>query len=200
MPRAALQNGTNANATDAEDAAWVVAAQTNRQAFGSLYERYVEAVYRYCYHRLGNRETAEDATSLIFTKALGALARYRPDRGSFRSWLFVIAHNAVADDFRRTRPVAPLAEADLPDRIPGPDEMVMAEQELRELHQLLAELPEDQRRVMELRLSGLSSPEVGRILGRSPTAIRSLQFRAVERLRTALTGHPCARENVHAHQ
>ena len=58
------------------------------------------------------------------------------------------------------------------------------------------ELPEDQRRVMELRLSGLTSPEAGRVLGRSPTAVRSLQFRAVERLRTALRDSHIAQESA----
>jgi RNA polymerase sigma-70 factor (ECF subfamily) len=178
-----------------DDARLVRAAQADRRAFAPLYERYVTPVYRYCYHRLGNREAAEDATSLIFTKALGALARYQPDAGSFRSWLFVIAHNTIADDFRRLRPVSPLPDAGLSIERPGPEALAIAAQEQAELHRLLAELPTEQRRVLELRLSGLNSPEVAAILGRSPTAIRSLQFRAVERLRARLAA--LAKEQTH---
>jgi RNA polymerase sigma-70 factor (ECF subfamily) len=126
-----------------------------------------------------------------FTQALAALPRYRPEAGSFRSWLFVIAHNTVTDEFRRIRPTAILADDSLPEGVPGPEERVMADQAAGELHRLLAELPDDQRRVVELRLIGLSSPEVARILGRSPTAIRSLQFRAVATLRSRLAIEDC---------
>ena len=181
---------------EADDAVLVAAAQASRQAFAALYERYVVAIYRYCYHRFGDREAAEDATSLIFTKALAALPRYRPN-GSFRSWLFAIAHNTVADDTRRRRPVVSLTALDVPVRSPGPEELAIAGLEWGALCRLLAELPEEQRRVMELRLSGLTSPEVGRVLGRSPTAVRSLQFRAVARLRTALRDDPHTQEKRH---
>ena len=170
---------------DPDDAALVAAAQADRRAFAPVYARYVDAVFRYCYHRLGDRVEAEDATSLVFTKALAALPRYRDD--AFRAWLFAIAHNVVADGFRRARPVEPLAAAaDLPERSDGPEDLVVAEHERRALHVLLRRLPDEQRRVMELRLSGLTSPEVARVLGRSPTAVRSLQFRAVARLRELL--------------
>ena len=106
------------NGDGADDNALAAAAQANRQAFASLYERYVAAIFRYCYHRLGDREAAEDATSLTFTKALDALPRYRPS-GSFRSWLFAIAHNTVTDDVRRRRPVASLS-VDVPVGRPAP--------------------------------------------------------------------------------
>ena len=167
------------------DAQLVVAAQADRRAFGALYARYVDAVYRYCYYRLGNREAAEDAISSVFTRALAALPRYRNE--SFRPWLFTIAHNVVIDAVRRSRPARPLADArDVWAKGGDPEEMVVAELETDGLQALLDRLPADQRQVMELPLSGLTSPEVGRVLGRSPAAIRSLQFRAVQRLRAQL--------------
>lgn len=196
--RNATPRNIDSGPADADDARLVLAAQADRRAFAPLYERYVTPIYRYCYHRLGNQEAAEDATSLIFTKALGALPRYQPEGGSFRSWLFVIAHNTIADDFRRLRPVASLPDAGFPVGHPGPEARVIAALEQAELHRLLAELPDDQRRVMELRLSGLSSPEVGQILGRGPTAIRSLQFRAVARLRSRLAQDSREKEQTHA--
>lgn len=182
----------------ADDVCLVLAAQADRRAFAPLYERYVTPVYRYCYHRLGHREAAEDATSLIFTKALAALSRYQPAGGSFRSWLFVIAHNTVTDVARRSRPTALLTDGAVVSEAIGPEAAVITDLAQREFHQHLAALPEEQRRVMELRLSGLSSPEVAVILGRSATAVRSLQFRAVARLRAHLTNDPAAKEHVHA--
>ncbi len=174
-----------ADVGEVTDATLVAAALRDRRAFAALYARYVDAVYRYCYHRLGSRETAEDATSTVFTRALAALPRYRDE--AFRPWLFTIAHNVVTDALRRARPTRPLADAgDVPAGGAGPEELVVSELESATLRTLLADLPVDQRQVMELRLSGLTSPEVGRVLGRSPTAIRSLQFRAVQRLRAQL--------------
>ena len=81
-----------------DDDALVAAAREDPAEFAVLYRRYVDAVYRYCHRRLGNREAAEDATSLVFTKAIDALPRYRA--GGFRAWLFAIAHNTIANELR----------------------------------------------------------------------------------------------------
>ncbi len=51
---------------DAEDAL-VARSCGDPQAFAPLYDRYFDAVYRYCYHRLGSWDAAEDAASLVFT-------------------------------------------------------------------------------------------------------------------------------------
>src|SRR3954465_7414840 len=92
--------------TELSDAALVDRSKVDPQSFALLYRRYVTAIYRYCYHRLGNAELAEDATSDIFLKALAALPKHRSDE-SFRSWLFAIAHNVVTDGYRaqRTEPL-----------------------------------------------------------------------------------------------
>src|SRR4051812_44637441 len=82
--------------TELSDAVLVARSKVDPQTFALLYQRYVTAIYRYCYHRLGSAESAEDATSEIFLKALVALPRHR-DNQSFRSWLFAIAHNVVTD-------------------------------------------------------------------------------------------------------
>src|SRR5690348_16047655 len=86
-----------------DDAAIVVRAKRDRESFAELYLRYVAAVYRYCYHRLGDRAAAEDSTSQVFTKALTTLPGHRDDC-AFRGWLFAIAHNVVVDSYRARRP------------------------------------------------------------------------------------------------
>ena len=111
-----------------DDAALVAEAKRDRQAFALLYRRYVGPVYRYCVHRLGSQEEAEDATSLVFAKALVALPGCRDD--TFRAWLFAIAHNVVADVHRSHRPTSPLAAAaGLADGAPSPEEAALAGQE-----------------------------------------------------------------------
>lgn len=174
------------------DALLVARAQRDPAAFAPLYEAYFDAVYRYCYHRLGSWEAAEDAASIVFTNALAALPRYRSGSpsGSFRSWLFVIAHNVVANMHRNgaVRLVTPLAEADeVADGAPSPEEAAVAAETCRSVRALLHHLPPDQRRVLELRLAGLTDLEIGRVLGRTRGAVRTAQYRAVLRLRELLT-------------
>jgi RNA polymerase sigma-70 factor (ECF subfamily) len=168
-----------------DDAVLVAAAKRDRQAFSPLYARYAEPVYRYCYRVLGSREAAEDATSLVFTKALAALPTCADM--SFRSWLFTIAHNVIADRRRRRDAHQPLDLAsELEDTAPTPEEWAIADDEGRRLRRLLASLPPAQRDVVELRLTGLSGPEAARVLGRSHGAVKAAQFRAFTHLRALL--------------
>jgi RNA polymerase sigma-70 factor (ECF subfamily) len=172
-----------------DDAGLVALAQHDRRAFAPLYARYAEPVYRYCHRRLGSPEAAADATSQTFAQALAALPRYRA--GSFRAWLFAIAANVVADAHRRRRPAVSLDEAglgaalaaSLVDASPLPEEQALAAEDRRSVATLLARLTPDQRRVVELRLAGLTGPEIAAALGISVTAVRSAQFRAYGRLR-----------------
>ncbi len=80
-----------------EDSDLVLRARTDPEAFGLLYERYVDRIYAYVYHRVGNGQDAEDLTARTFHRALDNLHRYE-DRGlPFAAWLFRIAHNLVAN-------------------------------------------------------------------------------------------------------
>lgn len=163
----------------------VARARHDRRAFAILYARYLDPVHRYCYRRLGSREAAEDATSLVFAKALAGLPDYRD--GSFRGWLFGIAHHVVADDLRARRPHAPLDEAgDLLDAAPSPEELALAAEERCSVRDLLANLPAEQRQIVELRLAGLNGPEIAAVSGRSLAAVKVGQFRAYARLRVLL--------------
>lgn len=170
---------------DDDDSVLVARAQRDREAFALLYDRYLDRIYRYCYRRLGSRETAEDATSAVFTKALSALATYQERPGGFRAWIFTIAHNVVTDVYRdrARRPSEPLADdVDLVDPDPSPEDAAVAGDERRRLRALLAHLTPDQQQVIELRLAGLSGAEIGEILGRSRGAVNLAQHRAVKRL------------------
>ena len=170
-------------------------ARHDRRAFAPLYRRYAGPVYGYCHHRLGSREAAEDATSLVFAKALASLPGYRG--GSFRGWLFGIAHHVVADALRARRLDEPLdAAAATVDAAPSPEEVALAEENRRALRAVLAHLPPEQQRVVELRLAGLTSTEIGQVLGRSRGAVDVAQHRAVVRLR-ALLGVPTGPQERH---
>jgi len=169
-----------------DESAQISRAQRDPQAFAPLYHHYVDGVYHYCFRRLGDAEEAADITSLIFSRALAALPHYR-GAGSFRSWLFAIAHNAVIDGRHKVRPWVPLeADANRIDPTPDPEELALRADAAREVRTVLAQLPRDQRQVVELRLAGLTNSEMAVILGRSVPAIKMLQGRALIRLRALL--------------
>jgi RNA polymerase sigma-70 factor (ECF subfamily) len=179
--------GSTGEALDS-DARLVTAALADRSAFAALYRRYVDAIYRYAYHRLGTREQAEDATSQIFLKALVALPSHKPDR-SFRSWLFTIAHNVVTDCYRARRPQEPLdLVAELEDRTSSPEDEALHIVQRDEIRKMLQLLPNDQRRILELRLAGLTSVEIGEVLGKSAGAVKVAQSRSIARLRKSFGG------------
>ena len=107
-----------------------------------LYRRYADPVFRYCLRRLGSKEAAEDATSLVFDKALEAMPRYRSV--TFRGWLFAIAHNVVADGYRSARPSQPLpSTVEVEDTTPGPEHRALAAAEAGWIRSLLVQLPPD---------------------------------------------------------
>jgi RNA polymerase sigma-70 factor (ECF subfamily) len=166
-----------------DDLADVAAA--GRAAFAALYAAYFAPIYRYCYVRLGTPERAEDAAHQVFVRALAAFGRYK-ETGRAREWLFAIAHNVVVDEVRR-RPPVPLAlleQEAAPD--PSPEELALDDDAQRALRQAVAALPAAQRQAIELRIAGLTGQEAAHALGRSHEAIKMLQHRAIDRLRTAL--------------
>ena len=169
-----------------DEATLVARAKTDRASFAPLYHRYVIVIYRYCYHRLGSAEAAEDATSEVFLKALVALQRHRDDQ-SFRSWLFAIAHNVVTDSYRARRPSEPLdLTEDVVDAAPTPEDLALVAEGDRAVQVLLTRIAPDQARVLELRLAGLTGPEVARVLGRTHGAVKIAQVRGYARLRKLL--------------
>lgn len=181
-----------AHSFSATDEGLLVAhAQRDPAAFEPLYEAYFTPIYRYCYYRLGSAPAAEDAASVTFMRALEALPRYRPGAhvGSFRSWLFAIAHNVAANHHRDAtrRDARPLEAASVvPDSSPSPEEHAMAAEDAHTILSLLAQLSSDQRQVVELRLAGLTDREIAHVLGRSQGAIRTAHYRAVLQLRAVL--------------
>ena len=160
-------------------------AHPQSAAFALLYGEFFDPIYWYCRSRLHDASAAEDAASTVFTRALAAEPRY--DDPSLRSWLFTIAHNVVANAFRAARPEASLESAwDVPDPVSRLEDAIIADDERDRLLDALRQLPEDQRRVVELRMGGLTGPEIARVLARSHGAVKMLQLRAYAGLRELL--------------
>lgn len=174
----------------------MLAQRGEREAFATLYDRYLPRIHGYCYRVLGTREAAEDANTEVFLRALAALPAYRA--GSFRSWLFAIAHNVVADELRRRRPSVSLeSAANLTDRGPSTEEAATLAADWSNVLTLLPRLSRDQQQVVALRLSGLSAVEIGEALGKPRNAVDGIHHRALLRLRSLVaTGETAANVNA----
>jgi RNA polymerase sigma factor (sigma-70 family) len=175
----------------AGDAAIVARARADLRAFAPLYDRHYDGIFGFCLRRLGDREAAADATHHVFHRAMTRLDQWQG--GSFAAWLYAIARTVVIDLARAHRPTLSLdpAQADArPDTDPPPDAQVIRAERQRRLLAAMARLTPDQRAVVELRLAGLSGPEVAAALGMTTGAAQSCQFRAYRSLRRLLAADP----------
>jgi RNA polymerase sigma-70 factor (ECF subfamily) len=165
------------------------AAAGDAQAFGVLYDRYVEAVYRYVYYRVRNEAEAEDVTSDVFFKALRAMPRYAP-RQPFLAWLYRIARNSVIDGLRRKRPQVSFEDAlqhPGADRVVDPHAGLELLSDRAALREAIARLTPLQQDVIILRyVEGLDTKAIARIVGRRDGTVRGIEFRALGALRQVL--------------
>lgn len=170
--------------THGEERLLVEAAQRDPVKFGDLYEIHFELIYGYIARRVRDRDTAEDLTAEVFHKALANLRGYEWRGAPFAAWLIRIAANAVADWSKHaTREVS--AGDDLPELSSQP-EMEGIEDRAR-LFRLVNQLPDDQRRVIfERFVDEMSIREIAGRLGRTEGAVKQLQFRALQNLRTLM--------------
>ncbi|MFN8482906.1 MAG: sigma-70 family RNA polymerase sigma factor [Anaerolineae bacterium] len=163
-------------------------AKGDANAFGQLYERYVDKVYSYIFHRVGNQDDAEDLTSRAFQRAMVNLGAY-VDRGvPFSAWLFRIAHNLVANWHRdqRRRPVLALDEL-IPGRQALPETAAEVAEEEAVLMEAIRSLPADRQTLLIFKFGeGLSNAEIAHRLGRSEGAVKSLYHRTLLSLREEL--------------
>lgn len=157
--------------------------------FEAVYRAWAPQVHAYCYRRLRSVENAEDATSQTFQQAFRGRAGFQG--GSVPAWLFRIAERVIVDFHRANRlPNAFPYVTEMVDTAPGPDTQVIQLDEAARLSQAIAILPEARRRIIELRLAGLTSPEIAQILDRSPAWVRTNQRRAVLQLQAVLQDAP----------
>lgn len=190
-PRVASQptNGMPVSAEALDDTVLIGRAKRrDAEAFGVLYERYVDRVYRYIAYRTSSQALAEDLTAEVFLNAWKSIERYE-DRGYvFSAWLLRIAHNEVTDYYRKKQATVPLPEADVPRTSShSPGALVELLEEQQTLVAAMNQLPDEWRQVLILRfVEEFSFEEVAAVLGKSSGACRVIQHRALARLREIL--------------
>lgn len=192
-------------AEDVRDRAIMRAARNDPAAFAPLYEHYHPAIRAYCFRRLGDPEAAADAAVDTFVRALQRLDTFHPSETStVRAWLFAIAHNTVVDTHRRNvfrrqrtssldQPASTTGDSPTQgdrliatDPLSAPEAHAIAGETISRVREALQHLPERQRRIVELRLAGLTGDEIATVLGMTLGAVKAAQFRAFGTLRPIL--------------
>jgi len=163
------------------------------EAFGTLYQRNAERVFRYIAYRVRTPAEAEDLTAQVFLNAWKAIPRYKSQEAPFLAWLYTIAHNQVINYAKSKSQNTTFTSIDsaheLVDnsRYNSPDERADKLAEYQELRQAVLALPADQQQVIFFRyVEEMGHAEIGQLMGKPEVTIRGILFRAHESLRKYL--------------
>lgn len=166
----------------------IEAAQSDPSRFADLYESNFHRVYAFVARRVNNRDEAQDITAEVFHQALRNLGRFQWRGVPFAAWLLRIAANTLADRWQRAaRGVeVPADEAQMESAAISVEDPEVERRAM--LFQLVDRLPAEQRLVIMRRFVDQKSiREIAQELGRSEGAVKQLQFRALETLRSNMT-------------
>jgi RNA polymerase sigma-70 factor, ECF subfamily len=159
------------------------------EAFGELYDRYVDAVYRYISYRVGSRQLAEDLTSETFLRALRRISSFTWQGRDVGAWFVTIARNLVADHYKSSRYRLEMTTDDVTetgarlDTADSPEGAVIDSMTNKVLLEAVKQLNPEQQECIALRfLQGLSVAETAKVMGKNDGAIKALQYRAVRSL------------------
>jgi RNA polymerase sigma-70 factor (ECF subfamily) len=170
-------------------------ANGDQEAYGDLYERYLDRIYRYVYFRVESAEEAEDLTETTFIRIWEDLRKRKNKRKikNFSAWLYRVAHNLVVDHLRRKTPLsidlsssAEFTQAEEP----GTEETVIDILNSQQVILALKKLEPIAQDVVILRFfNGLSHAETAEVLELKEGHVRVIQYRALQRLRELLDEH-----------
>lgn len=158
------------------------------EAFASLYDRYVDRVYRFILYRVsGDSALAEDITSEVFVRALRKIKTFTWQGRDVGAWLLTIARNLVLDHFKSGKFRLEMPGADpgegSHDEIVDPEDQALSRVSQADLYRAIRQLGNEQQEVIYWRfLQGYSVAEAAAAMDKSEGAIKALQYRAVKAL------------------
>jgi RNA polymerase sigma-70 factor (ECF subfamily) len=170
------------------------AIQGDYDAFGMLYEQYVERIFNYVYYRTGNQHDAEDLTARVFYRAMRRIPHYQERGLPISAWLYRIAHNLVAN-WHRDRGRKPEISLDegftsIP-HSEHPEATLLQLEEQDHLMEIIRGLPPERQQLIILKfVEHMSNAEIGQIMGRTEGAIKSLYHRTLLSLRIEMDNLP----------
>lgn len=164
-----------------EDQQLIVNAQQDSEAFRALYSKYVDQIFQFVYYRVGNhRETAQDLTAEVFTRALKQLPKFQWQGYPYSAYLYRVARSVCQEQYRKEKPTEDIEETVIADT---ESTDAQTEADLKLLWQRIGEQGPLVQQVFELRyLEDQSYDEIAQIVGKSPGAIRTLVSRTIDRL------------------
>jgi RNA polymerase sigma-70 factor (ECF subfamily) len=170
-----------------DQSAGEIGSLSDRDEFAKVYDAFVGRIYGFIYYKTCHRETAEDLTSATFLKVLQNSRRYDPKKGSLQVWIYRIARNLVIDHYRKKRPFVAIDDVwDLASKEDVECDLAVKEQ-IRELKDLLASLPAEQRDIVIMRVwQELPYWVIAGIVGKCEAACKMIFSRVLAGLKTAL--------------
>jgi RNA polymerase sigma-70 factor, ECF subfamily len=166
--------------------------QGDKEAFGQLYLHYLDNIYKYIFFRVDqDKAVAEDLTQTVFFKAWQKIDSFATGKGTFRAWLYRIAHNSVIDYYKITKPVGRV-ENYIADKetIELLEECVDRKTRIENVMQAVNKLTDEQKAVIIMKfINEFSNEEIAMIIQKDETAVRALQYRGLKRLRNMLKKH-----------
>jgi RNA polymerase sigma-70 factor (ECF subfamily) len=158
---------------------------------------YAHSIFRYLYHRLNDREVAEDLTGEAFLRLMENIGNFRvgprDQKAIFSGWFYRIAHNLMIDFLRRQAKHTDMAPDTHSTSEDHPTQVMERSLTQSRLQSALSQLTPDQQDVVILRFfEELSNAEVATIMGRTEGAVKALQHRALAALHRALSGDATA--------
>lgn len=192
-PKPAAAVDAEVDATHAETWQLVLLAQDgDGEAFGQLYDRYVDMVYRFVYFRVNDRALAEDFTSETFLRALRRIGTISYQGRDIGAWFVTIARNIVLDHLKSARHRLELTTADTlesKEHVGSTEQAVLDVLQSERLMQAVRQLGDEQRECVMLRfIHGLSVSETAQVMAKNDGAIKALQHRAVRKLADLIGG------------
>jgi len=157
-------------------------------AFGRLYDMYVDRVYRHVYYRVGNTEDTEDLTQQVFIRAWQAIGRYKKTSSPFPAWLIRISHNLVIDFYRSKKDKVYLDSEIVANNSDfSPERAAEINFHQQQLRRVILQLPGEQQQVILMSfIEGFPCAEIAASLGKTEGAIRVIQHRALKKMRHIL--------------
>ncbi|MDO8516442.1 MAG: RNA polymerase sigma factor [bacterium] len=159
------------------------------EAFGALYDHYHPKIYRFIFFKVGSREDAEDVAHQVFLQAWNKIGGYSHLGFPFSSWLYQIARNEVIDHYRTKKEASSIDDIDPEFFVSTANMQFDVDQELslNEVRNALQALRPEYADVIIMRfVEELSVREVAVALEKSEGAVKLLQYRALEALRSVL--------------
>ena len=172
--------------TTAEKELLQAALRFDHKALSKIYDLYSPELYRYAARFLGDPTVAEDCVADTFSRFLKAIRARRGPKNYLKAYLYRIAHNWIADYYRRAPDVVELKETQLSNDN-SPEQEADLRMRQAQMRKAILGLTPDQQQVIALKyLQGLENEDVARILHKPVGAVKSLQHRALAQLKKHL--------------